>query len=429
MIKKVISMSKPKVVIVGGGFGGLNAAKALKKAAVEVLLLDKTNHHLFQPLLYQVASAALSPANIASPIRTIFSKQENVTVLLANITAVDKEKKVVIAENGETYHYDYLILAPGSQHTYFGHAEWEAFAPGLKTLQDAIRIRERILLSFERAERCTKPEETLKFLQFVIVGAGPTGVEMAGAIAEIAHTSLIHNFRHINPEHARVYLIEGSEQILSSFPKDLAEKAAKDLRKLGVEIILKTRVTEITSEGVRIGDKFIDSRNVIWAAGNQTSPLLDTLEVAQDHSGRIHVNNDLSVPGYPEIFVIGDAAFLLDTAGLPLPGIAPVAIQQSHYVARLIKKNICGKQRKPFKYFDKGMMATIGKAKAVAVVGKLKISGFIAWLAWCFIHIHFLISFANRLVVMLNWFYLYCRNQRCIRLITRPLTDKDEPIR
>lgn len=417
-----------RVVIIGGGFGGINAAKALKKASVEILLIDKTNHHLFQPLLYQVASATLSPGNIAAPIRNILSKQDNAAILLANIIKIDKNKKEVITENNESYKYDFLILAPGSSHSYFGHPEWAALAPGLKTLNDALKIRERILLSYERAERCRNETEINRFMQFVIVGAGPTGVEMAGAIAEIAHNTLISDFRHIRSNQTKVYLIEGTGQVLPSFPKALADKAKLALENLGVDVILNSFVTEITSEGVKIGDKFIETANVIWAAGNEASPLLKTLEVPLDRNGRVIVNQDLTIPGHPEIFVIGDAALFIDSNNNSLPGIAPVAIQEGRYVAQLIKKKIPVEKRLPFKYFDKGIMATIGKAKAVALIGKMKISGLFAWLAWCFIHVFYLISFSNRIFVMLNWFYLYFRNQRRIRLITRPITDQDDPI-
>lgn len=417
-----------RVIIVGGGFGGINAARALKKAAVEILLIDKTNHHLFQPLLYQVASAALSPGNIAVPIRNIFSKQKNITVLLANVVEIDKIKKIVIAENGEKYNFDYLILAPGSSHSYFGNTEWANLAPGLKNLNDALKIRERILLSYERAERCTSPEELKRFMQFVIVGGGPTGVEMAGAIAEIAHKSLVRDFRHISPNQTKIFLIEGTGQVLPSFSKVLGDKAKISLEKLGVDVLLHAYVTKITPEGVWIDKKFIETANIIWAAGNEASPLLKTLNVTLDRNGRAIVNRDLSIPEYPEIFVIGDAAHFDDEDGNPLPGVAPVAIQEGKYVADLISNQIPPEKRKPFKYFDKGMMATIGRAKAVAQVGKLKISGFVAWVAWCFIHVLYLISFANKFLVMLEWFYLYFRNQRRIRLITRPISDKDDPI-
>lgn len=418
----------PKVVIVGAGFGGLNAAKALGKASVELLLLDKTNHHLFQPLLYQVATAALSPANIALATREILSNQKNTTVLLAEVSAIDKEKREVVTSSGEVYSYDYLILAPGSRHAYFGHPEWENLTQGLKTLDDALRIREHILLSYERAERFYYMAESSKFVCFAIVGAGPTGVEMAGAIAEIAQKSLTRNFRHIDPKSTKIYLIEGESQVLPSFPKSLAEDALKDLEKLGVTVLLNTYVTDITAQGIQAGNHFIETSNVIWAAGNEAAPLLKTLGVPLDRYGRVMVNPDLSVPGFPDVFVIGDAAFLPDREGKPLPGIAPVAIQQGRYVARLIKSNLKGSERKAFAYFDKGMLATIGKNKAVGVYKNLKFSGYLAYLTWCFVHIFYLISFPNRLLVLIQWVFLYFSNQRRIRLITSPVTDKDDEI-
>jgi NADH:ubiquinone reductase (H+-translocating) len=420
-------MKQPKVIIVGGGFGGLNAAITLKKAPVEVLMIDKANHHLFQPLLYQVATAALSPGNIATPLREILAKQKNATVLLADISSINKENKEVVAANGDTFSYDYLILAPGARHSYFGRAEWETLAPGLKTLSDAVTIREKILLSYERAERCTDPAEAEKFMRFVVVGGGPTGVEMAGAIAEMAHHTLVGNFRNIKPETSKIYLVEGMDHVLPSFPKSLSEKALKDLEILGVDVLLNTLVTQITDEGVFMGDKFIETPNVIWAAGNEVSSLLKTLDVPLDKCHRVIVNPDLSIPGHPEIFVIGDAAFCCDKEGKPLPGIAPVAIQQGRYVAKLIK-NLPEQNRKPFVYFNKGLMATIGKNKAIATVGKLKMSGHLAWMAWCFIHILYLITFSNRVLVMIQWFFLYISNQRRIRLITSSVEEKDSPI-
>lgn len=421
-------MKSPKVIIIGGGFAGLNAAQALKKADFKVFVIDKSNHHVFQPLLYQVATAALSADNIASPIRQILSKQENATVLLADIVGVDKEKKEVIAANGDRFSYDFLILAPGSRHSYFGNDEWEPLAPGLKTISDAFSIRERILLSFERAERCNSPEQTERFLRFIIIGGGPTGVEMAGAIAEIAKKSLISNFRNIQPEQTKIYLIEGESQVLPSFPAKLAIQAQRDLEKLGVDVLLQTFVTKVTPDGVWLGDKFLESPNIIWAAGNQASPLLKCLEIPLDRSGRALCCPDLSIPGHPDIFVIGDAAHCKDKNGKPLPAIAPVAIQQGRYVAKMIANNGKGANRKPFSYFDKGMMATIGKAKAVAMVGSLKISGFTAWLAWCFIHIAYLVSFTNKVHVLLHWLYLYTFNKRRIRLIIRPISDHDDPL-
>lgn len=422
-------MKKIKIAIIGAGFAGLNTAQALKKSDVEILLLDKTNHHLFQPLLYQIATAALSPGNIAVPIREVLAKQANTTVLLSDISAIVKEKKRVIAANGDFFSYDYLVIAVGTNHSYFNHPEWESFAPGLKIIADAISIREKILLSYERAERSAiEASFQKKFMSFVIIGGGPTGVEMAGAIAEMAHYSLVNNFRRINPAETRVYLIEGESQLLSSFPKELANKAKRDLESMGVDVLLNTFVTNVTEEGVWLGDQFLESVNVIWAAGNQAPALLKTLDVPLDKNNRVFVEPDLSIPGYPEIFVIGDAACNYDKEGKSLPGIAPVAIQQGKYVAKLISKSVPKEKREPFIYFDKGMMATIGKAKAIAVVGKFKITGYFAWLAWCFIHIFYLISFSNRLLVMIQWAYLYLSNQRRIRLITKAVSEEEEPL-
>lgn len=419
---------RKKVIIIGGGFGGLNAAKTLKRADVDVLLIDKTNHHLFQPLLYQVATAALSPADIAVPIREVLSNQKNASVLLANIISIDKEKREVVSQNGDAYSYDYLILAPGSTHSYFNHDEWEKDAPGLKTLNDALKIRERIILSYERAERCNDPAEALRFMRFIIVGGGPTGVEMAGAIAEIARQTLVKNFRNIKPEQTKIYLIEGGNEVLSGYPKKLTDKAKADLEKMGVEVMLNTRVTRVTSDGVWMGEHFLESPNIIWAAGNETSNLIKSLNTATDRAGRAMVGPDLTIPGYPNIFVIGDAAHVLDKEGNLVPGIAPAAIQEGKYVATLIRYNTPADDRRPFVYFNKGMMATIGKAKAVAVTGKLQLSGYIAWLAWCFVHIAFLISFSNKMLVMIQWFYLYAINRRRARIITNPITDRDDPI-
>lgn len=423
-----LKTQKPRVIIIGGGFAGLNAAQYLRKADVSVLLIDKANHHLFQPLLYQVATAALATDNIASPLREILAKQANAKVILADITEINKEKKQVIAANGDTYDYDYLIVAVGSSHSYFNHPEWEEQAPGLKTLEDAVRIREKILLSYERAERCSDPEEAQKFMTFVIVGGGPTGVEMAGAIAEIARKSLVKNFRMIKPEQSKIYLIEAVDQVLPSFPKNLAERAEKDLKKLGVDVLLNTYVTDITEEGVSTKDQFIPSRNIIWAAGNSGSPLLQTLKVPLDKAQRVMVNPDLTVPGFPDVFVIGDASYSLDKHGKSLPGVAPVAIQQGRYVAKLIKNNVAVDKRPPFSYFDKGMMATIGKACAVAQVGWLSLTGYIAWVAWSLIHIAYLITFSNRVLVMMQWFLLYGFNERRIRLIVHPIKETEDPL-
>ena len=421
-------MKQQKVIIVGGGFGGLTVAKALKNAPVELLLIDKSNHHLFQPLLYQVATAALTPSDISAPLRAVLANQKNTTVYLAHITEINKEKKEVVAANGDVYPYDYLVIATGGTHSYFNHPEWEAFAPGLKTLSDAVTIREKILLSYERAERAESVEEATRLMRFIIVGAGPTGVEMAGAIAEIARQSLVRNFRHIRPEQTKVYLLEGATQVLPTYPKDLADKAEAALKKLGVEVMLNTFVTQVTPEGVWMQDKFLGSPNIIWAAGNAASRLLQSLDTPLDRMGRVIVNTDLTVPNYPDIFVIGDAAYALDQEEKPLPGIAPVAMQQGRYVAKIIKKNIPESDRKPFNYFDKGTMATIGKGKAVAMVGRWHISGFPAWLAWCFIHVAYLITFSNKLLVMFQWFYLYFANTRRIRLIIHSVSDLETPL-
>lgn len=417
-------MKNPKVIIVGGGFAGLNAARMLKYAPVDVLLIDKTNYHLFQPLLYQVATAALSPADIAAPIREIVADQKNTEVILEEIVSIDKANKLVTAKSGDTFAFDYLILAPGARHSYFGHPEWEAFAPGLKTLDDGLRIREQILLSYEIAERCQDPEEALKYMRFIIIGGGPTGVEMAGAIAEIAQKSLIQNFRRIKPEQTKIYLIEGAPQLLPAFPKDLADKAKLDLEQLGVEVLLNTFATEVNQEGVLIGDYFIKSQNIIWAAGNAASPLLKCLDTPLDRGGRALVKSDLSLPDHPNVFVIGDSACLIGKDGNPLPGVAPVAMQQGKYVAKMIQNELKGKARKPFSYFDKGMMATIGKKKAIVAYGRFHLSGYFAWLAWCFVHVAYLISFPHKLLVMMEWYYLYLFNERRARLITRPIVDK-----
>ena len=410
-------MEKPKVVIIGGGFGGLTVAKNLKRSSQDVLLIDKTNHHLFQPLLYQVASAALSPGEIAIPIREILRKQENTTVIMGEVLSIDKKVKHILLGNGDCISYDYLVVAAGAKHSYFGKNEWEAFAPGLKTIKDAINIREEILLSFEKAERLKQLPVNSKYLNFVVIGGGPTGVEMAGAIAEIAYKTLFQNFRHINPAQSKIFLIEATDRILPAFAKELSLHAKKDLEQLGVNVILGKKVTNITEEGVQVEDVFYPSTNVIWAAGNEASPLLKTLDTPLDRQARAIVEPDLSIPGHPEIFVIGDAACSISKDGKPLPGIAPAAIQQGKYVAKLIRKQIPKEKRTPFKYFDKGSMATIGKARAIVQVGRFRFTGLFAWLMWCFIHVVYLIGFRNRLSVMLEWSLFYLTGQRGARLI------------
>lgn len=407
---------KKRVIIIGGGFGGLNAAKTLHHADWEVLLIDRMNHHLFQPLLYQVATAALSPSNIASPLREILRAQANTSVIMKEVVSIEKNSRFVFTSDKEKYFYDALIIATGSRHHYFGKNNWEAKAPGLKTLADAISIRENILRAFEYAECCESLSQQSAYLRFVIIGGGPTGVELAGAIAEIAKQSLFKNFRRIKPEQSEIVLIESCNQLLPAFPEHLATIAKSNLESLGVRVMINTKVTDVSSEGIYLEDKFIPAATVIWAAGNQASPLLKTLNTPLDSQGRAFVEPDLSIPDYPEVFVIGDAASL---QGFSLPGIAPVAIQQGKYVANLLQKNLDPTQRKPFVYHDKGMMATIGRGKAIAVIGKLEISGFLAWLSWGLIHIYYLIGFKNRLFVLLHWFYLYLVSSRNVRLITK----------
>jgi NADH dehydrogenase len=417
-------MAYTKVVIIGGGFGGLNVAKSLKRAKLDVCLIDKTNHHLFQPLLYEVATAALSAGDIATPLREVLRHQANATVLMGEVVKIDKDKRQVVMVNGDRIGYDYLVISIGSRHSYFGKDEWEAFAPGLKTISDAIHIREQILISFEKAERLDSILEAAKYLNFVVIGGGPTGVEMAGAIAEIAYKTMFKNFRRINPGNAKIYLVEALAGILPMYPEKLSLHALKDLEAMGVKVMTGKKVTDINEKGVQIDDTFVESKNVIWAAGNQVSSMLKSLSIPLDRAGRAIVGPDLSIPDHPEVFVIGDAAYFVGKEGKPLPCVAPVAMQQGRYVARIIKKQTLQEQREPFSYFDKGSMATIGKAKAIAVFGKLQLSGFIAWLMWAFVHIMFLIGFRNRLGVMLEWGATMITGERGVRLITRPL-DQD----
>ena len=418
-------MANAKVLILGGGFGGLNAAKALGNSKFDVWLIDKTNHHLFQPLLYQVASAALSPGDIAIPIREILSPYENITVLMGEVVGIDKENRHVVLRNGDRVAYEYLIIALGARHSYFGNDQWEEFAPGLKTLGDALNIRERILLSFEKAERCDSISEAKKYLNFVIIGGGPTGVEMAGAIAEIAYETLMKNFRRIDTTKTRIYLVEGSPHILPVYPEKLSNKAQSYLEHFGVTVITGKRVTNISHEGVTIEDMMIPAENILWAAGNQASQVLKTLNVPLDRQGRANVEPDLSLPDHPEVFVIGDTACAMDKKGKPLPALAPVAVQQGRYVAKILRKQLPKNERPPFNYLDKGTMATIGKTKAIGMFGQVQFSGLIAWLAWCFVHVMYLIGFRNRIVVTLQWFFAYFSPKRGARLIYR-ITEADE---
>lgn len=416
-------MNRKKVVIVGGGFGGLLAAKEFKDTEFDVTIIDKTNHHLFQPLLYQVASAALSPADIAIPIRSIFTDQPNIKVLLDEAITVDKNNNKVILKNSEL-EFDYLILSPGARHSYFGNDEWENFAPGLKTLSDALKIRERILNSLEAAEKEKDKNKIQNYLTFIVIGGGPTGVELAGAIAEIAKKTMIRDYKNFRADDTKIILVEAFPRILTSYPEDLSEKAKDDLKKMGVEVLLNTKVTDINKDGIMIGDTFIESKNVIWAAGNAASNLLKSLEIELDIAGRAIIEEDCSIPGYPNIFVIGDAALMKNEKGEILPGVAPVAMQQGKFVGKLIlnsnEKNI----RKKFVYVDKGSMATIGKAKAVAMIKGLKLSGLIAWLAWSLVHIFFLIGFRNRFRVFAEWIWYYITNRQGTRLITNAIKEK-----
>ena len=411
------------VVIIGAGFGGLTAAKILAKYDFDITIIDKTNHHVFQPLLYQVATTALSPADIATPIRSVFSENKNVKVLLGEVHSINRETRKVLF-NGSEIDFDYLIVATGSRHSYFGKNEWEKFAPGLKTMNDALKIREKILLSLEAAEKESDPVKRQKYLNFVIIGGGPTGVELAGAISEIVNKNVIPDFRNITASMTKVYLIEALPRILSSYPDKLSSYAAGELKKLEVEVILNEKVTEINDHGVRVGDKFIESNNILWAAGNQASPLIKSLKTEIDRAGRAVVKDDLSIKEDEKIFVIGDAAAIKNKNSEYLPAIAPVAMQQGRYIAKNIVKNLTGNSRKAFKYNDKGTMATIGKAKAVGVVKGIKLSGLIAWLAWSFIHIAYLIGFSNRLRVMVEWIWYYITNRPGIRLIVKYTEDQ-----
>ncbi|HKN85967.1 MAG TPA: NAD(P)/FAD-dependent oxidoreductase [Nitrospiraceae bacterium] len=411
-----MQVKRRQVVIVGGGFGGLTAAQSLRGVRADIVLIDRTNHHLFQPLLYQVATAALSAGDIASPLRTILQRQRNLRILMNDVVAVDRAKRIVRLMDTEVP-FDYLILAPGSRHSYFGKEQWGAFAPGLKTLADALSIREHMLLSFEHAERVHGTPAARRYLTFVIVGAGPTGVELAGAIAEIARASILPDFPLIPSSHIRILLIEAGSRILMGFDESLAAKAQRVLMDLGVEVRLNTRVTEVNERGVFAGGQFLDTANAIWAAGNEASPLLRTLGLPLDRQGRVAVDRDLSVPGDSSIFVIGDAASASDVQGQPLPALAPVAIQQGRYVAHLIAKDIPPEARPPFIFKDRGMLATIGKAHAIAQIGRLRTVGVLAWLLWCVVHIFFLIGFRNRLRVMFEWAWYYLTSRSGARLI------------
>ena len=407
----------PHVVIIGGGFGGLYAARALKRAPVQVTVLDRRNHHVFQPLLYQVAMAALSPGDIASPIRWILRRQKNVEVLLAEARSVDLPRKTVILTDGEIP-YDYLIVATGATHAYFGRDDWRPLAPGLKSLEDALQIRRRVLLAFERAERETDPIRRARQLTFVVIGGGPTGVEMAGALAEISRQSLARDFRHFDPGSARIMLVEGGPALLAAFPDPLRQAALRDLQHLGVEVRLNSIVTNVLPGRVMIRDDGIDAETVVWAAGVAASPLGASLGVPLDRAGRVKVEPDLTIPGFRNVFVIGDLAALDDGRGKPLPGVAQVAIQMGRHSVRNILRSIEQQPLRAFRYKNLGNMATIGRASAVADFGSFRLTGYLAWLAWLFVHLTNLIGFRNRVVVMVQWAWAYVSYQRAIRLIT-----------
>jgi NADH dehydrogenase len=417
---------KPQVVIVGAGFGGLEAAKKLACKDVGVTVIDRTNHHLFQPLLYQVATAALSPANIAAPVRSILSKGRNVEVILAEVQSVDVDAKKIKTTDTEI-DYDYLILATGARHSYFGHDEWEKIAPGLKSLEDAVELRRRILMAFEFAEKTPDEAARRAAMNFVVIGGGPTGVEMAGAIAEISRYTLAKDFRHINPSEARVILLEGDPRLLSAYPEDLSESARKQLVDLGVEVRTGARATDLTEAGVQVDGEFIACRVKIWAAGNTASSVGKTLGVPVDRAGRVIVNEDLTIPGHPEVQVIGDLANFRHQTGQPLPGVSPVAMQQGRHAARNVLAMIKGGKPKRFRYRDKGSMATIGRNKAVADLKFLHLSGVPAWLAWLFVHIIFLVGFRNRLLVLLQWAWAYLTFDKGARLITRNFQAEHRP--
>ena len=416
----------PRVVIVGGGFGGLEAAKKLVCENVHLTVIDRTNYHLFQPLLYQVATAALSPADIAAPIRAVLNKCKNAEVMLAEVQSVDVNTRVVHARDLNVQ-YDYLILATGARHSYFGHPEWERLAPGLKSLEDAVEIRRRILLAFEYAEKISDPAARAAAMTFVIIGGGPTGVEMAGAIAEIARHTLARDFRHIDPSSARVVLIEGESQVLATFPEDLRTSAMKQLQDLGVEIRTGVRATDLTEAGLRVGDEFIPCRVKIWAAGNTASFVGKSLGVPVDRVGRVIVQDDLTIPGHPEVQVIGDLANFTGKDGKSLPGVSPVAMQQGRHAARNILNMIEGRKPQRFWYFDKGSMATIGRNKAVADLRLLHLSGLPAWVAWLFVHTLFLVGFRNRVVVLFQWAWAYFTFNKGARLITRNFQAETRP--
>jgi len=410
-------MSEPRVVIVGAGFGGLSAAKALGRSALQVTVVDRRNHHVFQPLLYQVATAALSPGDIAYPIRSILRRQKNTTVYLAEVRSIDVAGRSLTLDQG-SLPYDYLIFAAGATHSYFGHPEWEAHAPGLKTIEDALEIRRQFLLAFERAEREPDPARRRSLLTFVLVGGGPTGAELAGAIAEISRHVLIHDFRRIDPRDARILLVEAGPRILPSFPPELSERAARSLEKLGVEIRTDAPVTGVGEGYVNIGAERLEAATIVWSAGVAALSTARSLGAPLDRAGRVLVQPDLSIPGHPEVFVVGDQAAFLHQTGKPLPGVAQVAIQEGRHAAQNILADRAGLPRRPFHYRDPGNLAVLGRGSAVADLGKVRLSGFPAWLVWAFVHILYLIGFRNRFIVLFEWGWDFFHGERGARLIT-----------
>jgi NADH dehydrogenase len=422
-----MATSGRRVVIIGGGFGGLYATRALRGADVEITLLDRKNHHTFQPLLYQVATAGLNPADIAVPIRRIFRHQRNASVLLADVTAIDVEGRCVRFSDGDSIPYDHLIVAVGATHSYFGHDDWEKVAPGLKTIEDALEIRKRIFYAFEAAERESDPARFQEWLTFVLVGGGPTGVELAGTLAEIAKKTLAEDFRRIDPTKARIILVEGASTLLGAYVPELRQEAKEQLERLGVEVRLDARVTSVDDGGVMLGEERINARTVLWAAGVSASPLVKSLGAPLDRAGRVLVEPDLSIPGHPEVAVVGDCA----AAKMPkdgfVPGVARAAIEGGRHAALNIERRIAGEPPLPFDYEDPGMLATIGRGAAIADFGRIKLEGFLAWMAWLFIHILFLIGFKNRFAVIMEWAIAYLTYDRGARLITGKLPGSPPP--
>jgi len=419
MLLMTQTVNWPRVVIIGGGFAGLNAARSLRHAPVRVTVLDRKNHHTFQPLLYQVALAVLSPGEIASPIRAVLRRSRNTEVLLGEVHAFDLEKRLVRAD-GLEIPYDYLVVAAGATHAYFGHPEWEQYAPGLKTLEDATEIRGRVLLAFEQAEREAFAKRATPPLNFVVIGAGPTGVELAGAISDISRRYLEDDFRTIDPRQARIILLEGGPRVLPVYPEDLSASAERQLREMGVDVRTNAMVTNVEPGMVTVGKERIPASVILWGAGVSASPLGKMLGAPTDRAGRVLVEPDLSIPGHPEVFVIGDLAAAKFQKGKMVPGVAPAAIQMGKFAARQIEWSVAGKPREEFHYWDKGNLATIGRSRAVADFGRWHISGYFAWLAWLFIHLFFLIGFRNRIMVMMEWAWSYVAYSHSARLITEP---------